>query len=207
MRRVLRRTLGLSVCIPGEQSDAPFVASPHRSRRSHLKGSELFETLPCESKASIRPRETGRTDFLACACFQRLRRGKCWIERLLILVPPLEGEKGRSPFAAGGAMRTRNEDRDVQCEWRERASFGAVALVEAGRARHRVPAGAEGARRRSFRSRISRSLVTARSGTGRRAGMASPFSRRDKHRSSGGAFCPAIRWMSTRATSRRRSMG
>ena len=45
--RIPRRILDLAVCIPSEQIS-------HRTPLSHLKGSELFEILPCENASIIR---------------------------------------------------------------------------------------------------------------------------------------------------------
>ena len=44
--RIVRPILDLAVCIPSEHS--------HRTPLSHFKGSELFETLPCESRRQYR---------------------------------------------------------------------------------------------------------------------------------------------------------
>ena len=74
-------------------------------------------------------------------------------------------------------------------------------------ARRRLPAGAEGARRELPGRRRSRRPATARSGTARRAGTASPSWRAARIRSRTGAACPATRTTSTAATSRRRSDG
>jgi hypothetical protein len=69
--RKVRPLLDLAVCIPSEQS--------HRTPLSHLKGSELFETLPCESGATIGQRQVGRIDFATCMAigfvFSTLERG------------------------------------------------------------------------------------------------------------------------------------
>jgi hypothetical protein len=74
--RKVRPLLDLAVCIPSEQS--------HRALLSHLKASELFETLPCESGAMICEGQVGRIDFARCVCFQRVGEQKAWIARACI---------------------------------------------------------------------------------------------------------------------------
>ena len=74
-------------------------------------------------------------------------------------------------------------------------------------ARRRLPAGAEGAAGDSFPTPRSARPATARSGTARRAGTASPSWRAARSRSRRGAACRATPTTCTAATSRRRVGG
>ena len=53
---------------------------------SHLKGSELFETLLCESEGIIARFRTGRIDFRASLGFQGIRAKNAGIEEVRIRV-------------------------------------------------------------------------------------------------------------------------
>ena len=70
--------------VPGALCGAGFspfdkLRAHAQSHLSHLKGSELFETLPCESDASIRAMQVGRIDFGKSAWIQSAERENAWI--------------------------------------------------------------------------------------------------------------------------------
>ena len=99
----------------------------------------------------------------------------------------------------------RREDRDLQRQRRQRPAARAAALAGRGAARHRLPAGTEGAagevsRGRDPRCRLWRDLARAEELERRRH----PGARR-QIRSRRGAACPAIPRTRRAATSRRRS--
>jgi hypothetical protein len=75
--RMVRPILDLAVCIPDEPS--------HRTPPSHLKASELFETLPCESEVSIAQVWRCRTDFVRGVWIQVVGREKWGIEESIHL--------------------------------------------------------------------------------------------------------------------------
>ena len=61
---------------------------PRQPTLSHLKGSELFETLACESEASLRAFQTGRIDFLFFLGLPGFLPEEAWIEAVRIRVFP-----------------------------------------------------------------------------------------------------------------------
>jgi hypothetical protein len=169
MRRVLRRTLDLAVCIPCEQifrsrrlAFASSTRSPHRPRLSHLKGSELFEILPYESGASISALQLDRIEFLRYVWIQRLARKICWISALAIPALSRHASKGAPPPREGRGSCVRPEARvfassrrrhpHAQTPPRKGRGAGRSAQVRKGAASqvHAAACHAAAARRPSF---------------------------------------------------------
>jgi hypothetical protein len=57
---------------------------PRRPTLSHLKGSELFETLPCESESILHAAQVGRIDCVRGVEIERVFPQMAWISRLRI---------------------------------------------------------------------------------------------------------------------------
>ena len=83
-----------------------------------------------------------------------------------------------------------SEDRDLQHQRRQAAPAAAARVAGRGRARRRLPAGAEGGRRRVPARRASRRPATARSGAASGPGTASPSWPAAPSRSRRGARLP-----------------
>ena len=102
---------------------ARFDTTPHaRPRPSHSKGSELFETLPCESEGSVLAMQVGRIDFLekmesCCDAHTWLRAGVGLARGLsshLLVASCFPAPFGPSPRrSAATSARRRGGDRGV----------------------------------------------------------------------------------------------